>query len=655
MSEQISQREQQHNDLISQIESSWKVDRKETIKLVKSAYEAINREIDPQRKEEAVKAYETLRQKIVQEYTWALKEDKGTLSSLKSDIKQPEVIKGVKKDIVENFKDIKQFEIRINTAKSIDDLDSESKKRFYDNIDTIIANISNKEFIISAINYSWVEAVNQHWTLSIYEKISPKLKNEREVVEAAFRNYSQKQTFHEKEQITRLVPKDYIRQKENLISLVKLLWENGYDTGHLVPTMVNEYSKNTKEKALIYSEIFNILNNEQKEHILHDVEDDVFWEIKNNVTHYDISEEVLANAEKNRQVNTETLKSLFLKIQNWAAESMTQEEITFINTQLIRAGWIRNNREVIKKLVDKNPNTFIDLTVVQSDLEIAKTAIEKKKWLFLYASEGVKNNVDVLKIVFDSQESYDVFKNYLSSVTDPWARRELLNYLKQKNIDIWDDINVGYQLRSSENTFSKQIDVTLEGFQTQEIENSVKAENIKFTKNENGSYTVFIQGQRIPWLSETELWQLKNEKGRENLIHFFNVLKDCWLLALWRQRGNIFKAISNQKGMAFDTKNGDYLSKNEVAIFLKSIIKSVAGQFENQSQISQILSTEKEGEIVLFIKNFNGKNNITWPARDKFWRTKIVEAFFDTYLPKNKDKQFQLASFQNSQLNSNIG
>jgi hypothetical protein len=64
--------------------------------------------------------------------------------------------------------------------------------------------------------------------------------------------------------------------------------------------------------------------------------------------------------------------------------------------------------------------------------------------------------------------------------------------------------------------------------------------------------------------------------------------------------------------------------------------------------LTKALNTENEQEIISFIKNYNGENNLAGPAKDKLGRTKITELFFDTYFPQDSDRKFQQASFESS-------
>jgi hypothetical protein len=284
---------------------------------------------------------------------------------------------------------------------------------------------------------------------------------------------------------------------------------------------------------------------------------------------------------------------------------------------------IEAEREIIT-LTGKEREAATEATVASSQHEIVRT---------LSTTETIK-----LAEAKSPEERSQIFWEIVQSSP------RLQEIIQQHDREI-NRINQSYGITKTVDTL-KDIWIKLDSSLVSQDKNVVQ--DGPFSINENWTYNVTIQWQTIPWLTREEYEWLWNEEVRENLLHFYTVLKDCWLEQIWGQRETIFKAIKNQKGIAFDTIDGNYLSKNEVRIFLQTVIRSIAPQFKDQWELTRALNTENEQEIISFIKNYNGENNLAGPAKDKLGRTKITELFFDTYFLQDSDRKFQQASFESS-------
>ncbi|MDD2907804.1 MAG: hypothetical protein PHH98_04130 [Candidatus Gracilibacteria bacterium] len=126
--------------------------------------------------------------------------------------------------------------------------------------------------------------------------------------------------------------------------------------------------------------------------------------------------------------------------------------------------------------------------------------------------------------------------------------------------------------------------------------------NIESYSYDSTSGTVQIKGENgVEHIILTQEEQKKvknNPEIIEKIIDFYSILRDLGLSELWKEKEKIFTAISNKMGIGFNNKS-NYLSENEIKIFLNAILKSV-GQKE----------IDKTKVLVEFKNIFSNKNDL---------------------------------------------
>jgi hypothetical protein len=126
----------------------------------------------------------------------------------------------------------------------------------------------------------------------------------------------------------------------------------------------------------------------------------------------------------------------------------------------------------------------------------------------------------------------------------------------------------------------------------------------------------------------------------KNIVNFYEVLEKVGLSKLWNIKDQIFKSISNVLWVWFNI-DWDYLNKNEVKIFLNSILKSVW-----EKTISKTLDLE---DFISKIWEINW-TQVWWSEKivNCIWDTKIEKLFFDKYFPRwsNNCVWFKNAEFE---------
>ncbi len=687
--------ESKHQDLLWRIEESWRADREQTKRLVKDAIESIRWERNNELKERRIKAYESLRTTIIKEYIeyrqmkitdiQALTE---SIASMRITPKQEEILKvdtdaAVNSSLFERGKVFpfqrrasktntlplrqKENEIALETqqtTKTKDELLTQmaqdealrarllksntvlDNQELWKNIVTIASRINNwktlDENLVMLVKT--VEKKDTKLAISILNGFSEKMKSSVQLWKSVIDLIENTNLFKW------AIPWEIWQ----IVSQVQ--WFNKWALWWKLFSKVAFWEQMNKDEFA--KNILPHLDKGETNTFLVDIDYPTFLSIiKSPELLKVLTPEEIKKAEEVREW---LYKSFNKVIDDWLAMTwdgrrldIKEEDITLVNTQLWAQGGIENYRDKFKMLVAKDNAFLWRIEVLKNDPEMVLNVLKRNKSLYVIQHIGtdVINQKEIIDTIISSQEDKQFIKTLSTQVS--WEGK---TYLKERIKELWIDVSdmyaYTYNIDSDSQARKAQIQERLwinEGYQEFQIKESWTDKwEMMFNKNENGTYDVFVRWEKIPWLTAEEYEWLWNEDVRENLLHFYTVLKDCWLEQIWGQRETIFKAITNQKGIAFNTKDGDYLGKNEVKIFLQSIIKSIAPQFKDQWELAKALNTENEQEIISFIKNYNGENNLAGPAKDKLGRTKITELFFDTYFPQDSDRRFQQASFENS-------
>lgn len=176
-------------------------------------------------------------------------------------------------------------------------------------------------------------------------------------------------------------------------------------------------------------------------------------------------------------------------------------------------------------------------------------------------------------------------------------------------------------------------------------ETQTKENSFSYANGTTISYAEVSGGYGIKtthWVIEMNYEELqtvkKSEKALENMIHFKDTLDELNLWGLWKYRESIFQGLANKYTLAFNTKD-DYLNKNELKIFLTSVLKSIGSPANNVSNFEDLKSEIKAinyGWILSWQKDVN-----------KSWDSLIESIFIQKFDPK-RTWIFELNAFQES-------
>lgn len=725
---ETSQIENNHKNLVSQIENSWRVDREETIRLVEEAMTSIRGEENYDIKNEKIKKYEWLRKKVLKEYFGIQEVGINERSEF-----QREQNKDAKRTAITQTTRKTQEEI-ISTSELTPEEEKEFKKKqmafFIEQLSTtnntlvkpttktnggkveksfekfVEANFQSKKDIITYLKEkdpNTRTSLLKQEALDTTEKVVNVLKNlaegddeilkwyfqnlvlekrhDPEIITSILLSFSKEKQESKNGRISKFIHNFFswiegIKGREDIILPIieRLEKEKGHSynnwalaaeilwisNNHELTKKITFLLKDNKSGLWVFltNMPIDLLNNiKDDETFLKQVWIDkkllnAAYETRGNIFH--TFQWILSSwLQSKKNAGRVEIAPYRVKNEKWEEgdEWDAQEQVDFVNSQIITQWGLSVHRKSFEILVKQDIRFIERVELLKSDKEIMAFLIENKRDNMPYILDKISpellNNTEIIDKIVRSQEDKAYIDLIFSRISDKNSR----DHLQKRMEELWINYNrdVFRDISFSKETITKEME-------QQKINTDLSIQKelstdkwvMVFNKNENWTYDIFVQWERIPWLTEKEYEWLENEKVKANLLHFYRALKDCGLEQIWTQRENIFKAISNQKGIAFDTTDGDYLSKNEVRIFLQTVIKSIAPQFKNQGEIEAILSAENEQDIIYFIRNYNGENNLLWPTKDKFGRTKLVEIFNDTFFPQEKQRVFQFAQFENA-------
>ncbi len=119
---------------------------------------------------------------------------------------------------------------------------------------------------------------------------------------------------------------------------------------------------------------------------------------------------------------------------------------------------------------------------------------------------------------------------------------------------------------------------------------NISSPNMKTTYREI-SQELTLSPEEQETLTEQELTLIaSNENAKERFVEFRTTLKELWLTELWRYRNEIFRSIA---GMSFSITDGDYISENELNIFLSKSVYATTQDSRLKTTPGNITSTKQ--------------------------------------------------------------
>lgn len=166
---------------------------------------------------------------------------------------------------------------------------------------------------------------------------------------------------------------------------------------------------------------------------------------------------------------------------------------------------------------------------------------------------------------------------------------------------------------------------------TKKLDNKSTINKIEASEYSYNTNSWIIEINTASWKQNLELSPIerdlaKNKETLKNIVDFFKTLNELWLSELWKEKEKIFTAISNKYWIGFNSKS-DYLSENEIKIFLNSILKSVwkekIDSTKSISEFKNIFSQKNDRQIIW-----------SWYSDNLLqkWGSKISEQFLQKYI-----------------------
>jgi hypothetical protein len=227
----------------------------------------------------------------------------------------------------------------------------------------------------------------------------------------------------------------------------------------------------------------------------------------------------------------------------------------------------------------------------------------------------------ILAYIDGKRESTAILNNmdaYVDNYLENWAEWNFRDYLIEK----WIDPDATPTLSNKDNT---------ENFATETSSNNYDYDQKGWILDFEHNW----QKTKVTLNEQEKSLARQNKETLKNIIDFYKTLDSVWLTDIWPYREQIFKWIQDVKPMGeFKSYNYDYLSENEIKIFLNAILKSTWRE-EIHSQLYPNLNW-----FIGKFKNLNGTNAF-WNVEElglsqsnafSLWKSRIEQDFLNKFV-----------------------
>ncbi len=310
-------------------------------------------------------------------------------------------------------------------------------------------------------------------------------------------------------------------------------------------------------------------------------------------------------------------------------------------------------KELIKKLLDikieETKNKGLNLETNYS-INYNKTneEIKKSKNDFFYLLTKEKKENWETKEQFTQRIIEKFFKeNKINNELEKESLREIFknelelreNQYKKENIDdfVW---YLSWKITKEE--FEEELFEeikNLDNFNNKDIIiNNWTINNISY-QYQKWSDEIFLGEEKIDISQKDKELMKNNPEIIKEIVNFYSILETVWLTKLWNKREMIFTSLSNVYWGSFKL-DWNYLNKNEVKIFLNSILVSTW---------HQEIKTNSLQELISKIEVINQNQVTTWANKTNvYWFTKLEKIFRDKFFNKNWNLWFKKQKFEDS-------
>lgn len=422
---------------------------------------------------------------------------------------------------------------------------------------------------------------------------------------------------------------------QNSSTIIQMLKSLKSITFTLLDSIIN--SKDTQEFEIKLAEI-KLLKEDEKIKLLNELQIEI---TKENSKLRDMFLQPLLEKWKSPKEADKIVKEVIEKINNnltpsklWQAlieiENFNKKYKTNINS--------KNTINSASNIISLNTHSQIIKSSI--DIDEAKKSWDKQKW------DEAKKELEIS--LFKKAES-EAVKKILDKTSDEELKliwlwkidyKTHLEEMRKKDKVLDKELK---NLEKEEQEFSKKYPEELINKNSDNNQSWVKENIFSYSDwttlnylESSWEYSIKTSNWNIE-INNKEFNIIKNSKeALNNLINFRETLDELWLSKLWNYREDIFQSLKDVYGfVSFDTA-WDFIDKNELNKFLKSILKSVL----IESNSDNIETTKMQ---------FISENNISviWWAQ-KVWsfdRTNIEREFFNKFI-RQDDKNFRSDLFE---------
>ncbi len=425
-----------------------------------------------------------------------------------------------------------------------------------------------------------------------------------------------------------------VKLQINYLKWIKdIFWSIEKDFESSKQDLINIQNNFNKEKNN-----FNLNHKEHKEHKEKTEFEEAYWDKINQVFSW-------LDIKIDKNTTKQILELINHKDTTWANQDLVSliRRLTKWNDKKLNDifKWLQNikieiKKEEIKKEEEKQTKKLEEAWLSKEDIEKTNKKIKDN------VLENIKN------IKKNKKESKEEYIEKILELSLVWIDEKIITKLDKESLKKIIENNIEIEETTLILKDTKTYFKYLETWDFTKPYSEYKAEvdtqtlvandaNISYTESvlnnitNNWSWNYIYKSSS--WnidlsLKEVELIST-NEKAKENLENFMQVLNNLWLSNLSKYRQDIFQSISNKYVVEFNS-NDDFINKTELKLFLNVILSSL------WYEVNSSLNLE---ETITKVKDFNNLWLISRQREiDKAWNSNLEKQFLDKFDQKRSGK-----------------
>lgn len=538
--------------------------------------------------------------------------------------------------------------IDIESLDNFNDLSAKEQKLFHAQArETVQIKLMNEKFAIGYLEY--VLQNDPSFVLATYQALSKELQTNKAILKVILSCNIEENLEYGDMRLIDILPAEGLNNADDIIFIIQEIRqnpENGIEMLYFCSDVFRRSDKDTITRIIASKSI-------PGEESISYLPKELLYDVRFIEENY--SPLIVTEFFKKHENRLNRSKKLVEEIGKDPRKEITQRDIIAINYYLGYIG-VEENTAAIKTIVDKEG--ILHFPELRANKEFAIYAIKWNMWVgtWMYLSSELKNDTDVIDAI--SELGKDAFEWFIGisqwNVTSIAAIDHVIRI--KDDLGIKDsDIDEGNIFRSDSDIWAvKRVAKNNRDLTTPKLwentstetskENTVTMQDAQeWILNQEIHSELRNQGIDIENISSQELQTISgSQEALNNFIDFHQKLTNLKLLNLWPIRESIFTQIGNKYDTGwFVTNDENYLSENEVSIFLYTIMYSVKGIFKNGQYESRIESFKWNKQDLDKIEPLMKELQDIWGLTEQ-WDESLIngwgigKVFLDTYTQRDK-------------------